>query len=81
MARIAQYDVFNSNASKASRACLRVRMEGVIMAELKCEHSNPLKYVRTHPLSEDRKEFVRQLKANGIEDSEIQMLLKLPTKV
>lgn len=80
MARIAQYDVFNSNSNGKSKACVRVKHEGIILAELWSDHSNPLKWLRCRPLSEERVEFVRQLTLCGVSSEDVQMLLKLPPK-
>ena len=80
MARINQYDVFNSNSNGKSKACVRVKHEGIILAELWSEHSNPLKYLRCRPLSEERAAFVNQLTLCGVSAEDVAMLLKLPPK-
>lgn len=78
--KIAQYDVFNSNSNGKSKACVRVKHEGVILAELWSEHSNPLKFLRVRPQSEERKSLVEQLRINEVPESDILLLLKLPPK-
>lgn len=72
------YQVLNSNASKQNRACVRVKLNSIILCELRSEHSNPLRYLRIRPQSEERKEFVRQLRENLVPEVDIQALLKLP---
>lgn len=79
--KINQYDVFNSNASKANSAVLRIKLDRVILAEVRTDHSDPLKFVRTHPLSEERASFVNQLTLCGVSAEDVAMLLKLPPKV
>lgn len=78
--KIGPYDVYNSNSNGKSRNCVRVKLEGVILAEVFPDHSNPLKHIRQYPLTEVRAEFVRQLKANFVSDDDVKMLLKLPAK-
>lgn len=76
--KFAQYDILNSNASNANKACIRVKLHGVILAEVRSEHSNPLKYLRCRPLSEERQELVRQLRLNSVPESDITAILTLP---
>lgn len=76
--KLGKYDVYNSNGNAHSRNCVRVKLEGVILAEVFPDFSNPLKYIRTRPLCQWRKEFVEQLRANSVPEEDIHLLLKLP---
>lgn len=77
---IGPYTVTNSNANASSRNRVTVKLEGVILACVYPPISNPLKFIRTHPLSEARAEFVGQLTLCGVSAEDVAMLLKLPPK-
>lgn len=75
------YKVTNSHFSSVQQSSVRVKtLDGVILAEVFPEHSDALRYVRTRPQSQARKEFVRQLRANDVPEEHIKMLLAIPPK-
>ena len=75
---IGQYQVSNTSGSARQRAAIRVKLHGVLLAEVISQHSNPLKYARTRPQSQERKELVHQLKLNDVPQADIDMILALP---
>ncbi|MGZ8888000.1 MAG: hypothetical protein ACXW1D_00410 [Halobacteriota archaeon] len=76
--KIGQYDVSNTSGSAKQRAAIRVKLNGVLFAEVISTHSNPLKYARTRPQSTERKELVYQLKLNAVPQQDIDLILALP---
>lgn len=78
---IGKYQITNSNPSAVQNSLVRVRLDGVILAEVRIgARSNPLKYIRSYPLSAERKSFVEQLRANQVPQEDIEAILKpVPT--
>lgn len=79
--QIGKYQITNSNPSAVQNSLVRVRLDGVILAEVRLgSRSNPLKYIRSYPLSAERKSFVEQLRANQVPQEDIEAILKpVPT--
>lgn len=78
--KVGRYDVSNSNRSGTQRSSVRVRLDGVILAEVFPLHSQPLKWIRTHANDISRKELIAQLRQNGVSDEDVALILKLPPK-
>lgn len=79
MAMINGYHVTSNNASygsKPQRASARVKLDGVIMAEVWHDHSNPLQWMRRRPQDEQRKCFVEQMRMNGIDETDIAEIMR-----
>lgn len=76
-----EYTLSNTNGSATQQAAIRVKRDGVILANVKVPHSNPLKWVRTRPQDPHRKELVRQLRENDVPaDIIAQILTYTPPK-
>lgn len=76
---IGEYNVSSCNArvSQGYPAAIRVKRNGVILAEVFPGHSNPLVWVQRHPHSEHYKEIVSQLQALDVPEEDIREILTL----
>mgnify|MGYP001592005231 CR=1 FL=1 len=78
---IGPYRITNSSAGAHQSSMTRVYLDGVIIAEVRMgTKSNPLKWIRTRPLSGERAQFVNQLRANGVPDEDVKAILAVPKK-
>lgn len=75
--QIGKYKITNSNPSAVQSSLVRVKLDGLILAEVRMgARSNPLKYIRSYPLSVERRSFVEQLRANQVPQEDIEAILK-----
>ena len=84
MMKIGSYDVTQGNGGvKSSTGVtypprLRIMLNGCILAQVFPGHARPLHWVRKWANDPARKELIAQLRANGVSDDDVQMILKFP---
>jgi hypothetical protein len=84
--KVGIFDVANTRGVCPLKHRVRVSLRGELLAEIYPAQldpdakgfSDPLRFVRRYPFSQSRKEFTRQLEANGIDAQTIRMLLDMP---
>lgn len=69
--------VTTCNATGKYPASVRVRLNGAVIALVRLFNatSRPLRFIRTNPYSQERKELTAQLKRAGISDDQIKRIL------
>lgn len=71
---IGNYKVSSTNSNGSNRSAVRVRKDGVLIAEVFLSQRNPLGYLRKHPNSNYRAQLVAQMLARGESMENIQQI-------
>lgn len=67
MELIQNYRISSSNSSKVQQGSVTVKNDaGIIVARIKTDRSQPLRWLRSYPASKERKELVQALTASGV---------------
>lgn len=79
--KVGKYDVSSCNKrGEAYPSACRVKLDGVILAEVFTPHRDPYRWLRTRPRDPARREFVEQLREMEIPEEDIKMLLSMHEK-
>jgi hypothetical protein len=78
--QIGPYTIKQSNASRHYQSSLKVIRQGCVIAHVKADHGMLFNYVRRYWHSPERQELIRQLKLANVQESDIEMILKVDAK-
>lgn len=78
--QIGPYTIKQSNASRHYQSSVKIIRAGCVIAHVKADHGNLMSYCRKYWHSPERQELIRQLKLADVQESDIEIILKVDAK-